>query len=291
VSAPTRAIGRGRRARVLLVAVFALALAACYPASKPVPQAPAPKQAFDAACAPTLDTMTTWWNTSPYTSTAIYLGGSSVYCRSYMQPQLNANWVSSVQATGWKLIPIWVGPQAPCTTLTDVSKLNADPSVAVHDGFQEAIWAVTRARQLGMASGPIYYDMEFYPTADATCRKVVQQFALGWGAGLHFQGYQSGFYSSLCAGIVDLSLDVQVANTIDSIWVAAWAYNDQNDPRYGTYVPNLFGYTACAPGRQVPDTMWASHQRIRQYRGGHDETWGGVKLNVDSNGDDGLHFG
>jgi len=37
--------------------------------------------------------------------------------------------------------------------------------------------------------------------------------------------------------------------------------------------------------------MWASHQRIRQYRGGHDETWGGVKLNVDSNGDDGLHFG
>jgi hypothetical protein len=29
--------------------------------------------------------------------------------------------------------------------------------------------------------------------------------------------------------------------------------------------------------------LWARSQRIRQYTGGHDETWGGVTLNIDSN--------
>ena len=54
---------------------------------------------------------------------------------------------------------------------------------------------------------------------------------------------------------------------LDSIWIAAW-----ND------TPNIFGF-----GSALPDNLWAFHQRIHQCRRGHDETWGGVTLNVDTN--------
>jgi hypothetical protein len=58
----------------------------------------------------------------------------------------------------------------------------------------------------------------------------------------------------------------------DQLWIARWCsqpyqptcYNGTNDP-------------------EVPDTLWADHQRIRQYLGGHQETWGGVTINIDSN--------
>jgi photosystem II stability/assembly factor-like uncharacterized protein len=33
----------------------------------------------------------------------------------------------------------------------------------------------------------------------------------------------------------------------------------------------------------LPDSLWADHERIRQYAGDHRETWGGVSLTIDSN--------
>ena len=38
----------------------------------------------------------------------------------------------------------------------------------------------------------------------------------------------------------------------------------------------------------LSDGLWTNHQRIRQYAGGHNETWGGVTLNIDSNVSDGV---
>ncbi|MGH8964309.1 MAG: glycoside hydrolase domain-containing protein [Actinomycetes bacterium] len=32
----------------------------------------------------------------------------------------------------------------------------------------------------------------------------------------------------------------------------------------------------------IPDHWWQPHRRIKQYRGGHNETHGGVTLNIDS---------
>jgi hypothetical protein len=37
----------------------------------------------------------------------------------------------------------------------------------------------------------------------------------------------------------------------------------------------------------VPDDLWANQQRIHQYDGGHTETYGGVRLNIDGNYVDG----
>jgi hypothetical protein len=278
---------RARRWLLVLLAVLTIALSACYPAGKPVPPAPQPLQGFDAACAPTLDKMTTWWTSSPYTSVGIYLGGSSVYCKSQMQPYLTSSWVSSVTSQGWKIIPIWVGPQAPCTGLTDVSKIANDPTTALTAGFNEAAYASARAVQLGMTTGPIYYDMEYYPPGDATCRQVVQQFAKGWAQGMHWFKHTAGLYSSLCAGIKDFAATPD-AGYMDSIWPAAWPYN-ADDTRYSSYVPNLFGMN-CGGVTTPPDNYWWNHQRLRQFRGGHDETWGGVTISIDTDATDGLTY-
>ena len=32
-----------------------------------------------------------------------------------------------------------------------------------------------------------------------------------------------------------------------------------------------------------PSTEWANHQRIKQWQAPHNETWGGVTINIDSN--------
>jgi hypothetical protein len=33
----------------------------------------------------------------------------------------------------------------------------------------------------------------------------------------------------------------------------------------------------------VNGANWVNHQRLKQYKGDHNETWGGVTLNIDSN--------
>jgi hypothetical protein len=60
---------------------------------------------------------------------------------------------------------------------------------------------------------------------------------------------------------------------LNAIWIAAW-----------NNTPNIFGFTGtCA----VSDSVWPDHQRLHQFRGGHDETWGGVTVNIDSDAVDG----
>jgi hypothetical protein len=53
---------------------------------------------------------------------------------------------------------------------------------------------------------------------------------------------------------------------VDAIWIAAWSGTGQ-----------LTGFNT------IPDGVWSDAQRIHQYAGDHDETWGGITINVDSN--------
>ena len=41
----------------------------------------------------------------------------------------------------------------------------------------------------------------------------------------------------------------------------------------------------------VPSSAWARHQRLHQFRGGHDETYGGVTINIDTDYVDGATVG
>src|SRR5215212_5008465 len=69
---------------------------------------------FDACTAPSSAAMQAWL-ASPYRAVGVYFGGNNRACQ---QPNLTAAWVAEQQARGWHLMPIYLGPQASCTTST-----------------------------------------------------------------------------------------------------------------------------------------------------------------------------
>src|SRR5690242_15647316 len=128
---------------VALVLALGVGLAAC----KPAPNPSSPPQGFDTCVAPAPPTMQTWWDHSPLTSVGIYLGGANFPCS---QPNLTSSWVQSAIGMGWKLIPIWVGPQAPCSALGNVTKLTSDSFGAFLQGVTEANAAADRMTSFGI---------------------------------------------------------------------------------------------------------------------------------------------
>lgn len=222
---------------------------------------------FDSCSAPSAAAMSAWAS-SPYHAVGIYIGGTNVACS---QPNLSAEWVSEETAAGWHLIPTYVGLQAGnacggCATI--------NPKSAASEGSAAASDAVTQAGALGIAPGnPIYYDMEGYATGSSTT-PVVLKFLSAWTQELHTLGYQSGVYSSGDSGIRDLA-NAEGTSFIepDDIWIARW--NDEQN----TSDP------------VVPSTDWVNHQRIHQYAGGHNTTYGGYTMNIDSNYLDGATAG
>jgi hypothetical protein len=256
---------------LLLVVGLALVLAACVP-PKPQPSPPTTPQGFDTCAAPPTTTMQSWWTSSPYTSIGVYIGGANRGCA---QPNLTAPWVSTVIAQGWKLLPIWVGPQAPCTPLGSTTKLPLGAAAANAQGVTEGFAAANRAASLGLAwLAPVYYDMEAYPKV-AACTMAVQAFTDGWTYALNSRGYLAGYYSSLCSGIADQAAVVGAAlHKLNAVWIAAW-----------NSTPNIYGFNT--PGCSLWDGWWTNHSRVHQFRGGHLEMWGGVKINMDSNAVDG----
>jgi Domain of unknown function (DUF1906) len=103
----------------------------------------------------------------------------------------------------------------------------------------------------------------------------VLNFLGGWTSALHAAGYVSGVYSSANSGMTDLAR--QYGNggysRPDDIWIADW--NSE---------PVLTDHS-------VPAGDWANHQRLHQYSGPHNESWGGGTLNIDSDAADGLVVG
>jgi hypothetical protein len=284
VTAVLRRVLRSFGSRVGLVAVAVAAaalLSACLPPPPPPPPppttaAPAPAavvtRGFDACAAPSSSTMSAWKASSPFTSIGIYIGGSSRGCA---QPNLTASWINTVRAQGWKYLPIWVGPQASCTTLGGTTKISSDSATAFSQGQAQATAAADAASALGFQwLAPIYYDMEGYPRGGA-CSESVKSFADGWVRQLNVRGYLGGMYSSLCSGILDVAAATSDASKkpLNAIWIAAW-----------NNTPNIFGFgSSCA----LSDALWGNHQRVHQYVGGHNETYGGITINIDSNAVDG----
>jgi Rv2525c-like, glycoside hydrolase-like domain len=264
--------GAGGVALLVVLALLSLMLAA-----RPQParaqtassKSSSPALGFDTCGAPSAATMSAWWASSPYTSVGVYIGGALRGCQ---QPNLTPTWVSTVVRQGWRLIPIWVGPQAPCGGFS--SSISTNTSIATAQGVAEADAASAAASALGIGLSPIYYDMEGYARG-GSCSAAVQAFMNGWVSELHAKGSPAALYSSLCSGILDVAALYQAPgyNTLDAIWIAAWNGS-----------ANLFGFTgSCA----LSDSVWPNHQRLHQYAGGHDESWGGVTINVDTNAVDG----
>jgi len=221
---------------------------------------------FDTCSAPTTATMQSWL-ASPYRAVGVYIGGVNRACP---DGNLSASWASSVVASGWNLLPLYVGLQAPCVAQAGLALIN--PSTATSDGSAAADDAVSRAGFFGLAAGsPIYFDMEGYKTNSPACSQAVQAFLAGWVSRLRSRGYLAGVYGSAASTIRDLIPSAgNPATGPDAVWIANWN-----------------GQTGVFGDPYVADTYWPSHQRIHQYRGGHHETYAGVTVNIDSNTVDG----
>jgi Domain of unknown function (DUF1906) len=221
---------------------------------------------FDACSAPSTTALAAWLS-SPYRGLGVYIGGLNRGCS---QPNLNSTWVASAIASGWQLIPTYVGLQAPgngcgCASISS-SQAGTQGTAAADD-------AVAKAAALGIGPGnPIYFDMESY-TPGGSATTAVLTFLGAWTAELHNRGYVSGVYGSSGSTISDL-VDSYGIGSPDDIWFAHWN-NQQStaDPAY------------------IPSTYWANHQRLHQYRGGHNETYGGVTINIDNDFLDGATVG
>ena len=216
--------------------------------------------------------MQTWWDTSPYRARNLYLGGASVApCT-----PLTKAYVQVLAQQGWAFVPTWVGPQAPCFVGTK-RKMSSDAALAYQQGRVEAYLALGRAQVLGL-TGPsgagtvLYYDLESYtysPTYGAACQAAVEAFISGWTEVVRAEGSLSGVYGSPCSSNVPALAGIP--HVPDAVWLAYWTY--------GGYDPSasVFGVNC------ISDTLWSQSQRLRQYAGGHNETWGAVTYNIDSN--------
>jgi hypothetical protein len=228
---------------------------------------------FDVACAPAASDMQNWWKSSPYKDIGIYLGGCDVHCVSpngqntcatnwtatpskIVNTNLTPEWVTSVTNMGWGVIPLWVGPQAPCIG-SGFWYISSDPEST---GAYQADLAIAQANWLGIKNGIIYYDMEYYPTDGGSCSNSVISFLNSWTTELHAKGFLSGVYSQ------DNDFDHDIINTLplpDDIWVAEWDSNRT--------VWNL---------GTLSDTQWANDQRIHQWNTeSGEEIWGGTIFN------------
>jgi hypothetical protein len=223
---------------------------------------------FDACTAPSSRSMAAWAS-SPYRAVGVYIGGVNRACS---QPSLTSSWVAAQTEAGWHMIPTYVGLQAPTSACSSCAKLTSSQATA--QGEDAAIDAVEEASAVAMGPGsPIYFDMEAYSqTSSATAATLA--FLEAWTQKLHQLGYSSGVYSSSGSGIEDLAGQIGTGYELpDAIWVANWnGQQNTADPA-------------------VPASAWTPHLRIHQYQGGHNETYGGVTINIDNNYVDGPTVG
>lgn len=218
---------------------------------------------FDACTAPSLSALQAWKGTSPYSTVNIYFGGNNRACA---QPNLTSTWVRDAVADGWKLLPTYLGYQPYCMFGDKPNHFTADN--ATTRGTSDASDAVTRAKALGLLPGSaLYADVEHYDRAVSSCRTAVRRYVSAWTKKLHSSGYLAGVYVHQDSGLRDLS-DSYNSTTYarpDAVWMARWDGNSA-----------LTGWPT------APNSHWADFQRAKQYRGDHDERWGGVTINIDS---------
>ncbi|WP_155884757.1 glycoside hydrolase domain-containing protein [Actinomadura flavalba] len=237
------------------------------PEETPPPAAPEPRdteqrawatgKGFDTCAAPSLAAMRAW--RKAYQISNIYIGGAARGCA---QKNLNAAYVKQVRAMGYRLIPTYVGLQAPCSKY----KARFSAANAAAQGRAAADDAVAKAKGLGIPAGqPVYFDLEAYNSNNASCRNAALTFVGAYSARMKALDYVPGLYSSGSSGIRDVGRATGITKPT-AVWYAHW---DRK--------------TAIYDSPYLESSWWPPHRRIKQYRGGHKETHGGVTINVDNN--------
>jgi hypothetical protein len=109
----------------------------------------------------------------------------------------------------------------------------------------------------------VYLDVEPYHRTSTNTGGLLA-FVSGWTSQLHADGYVSGVYGASSLAIADLASRWGTGYPEpDDVWFAEW--NGQ----------------PTASSSDIPASYWSDLQRLHQYTGSRDETYGGAALNVD----------
>jgi len=225
--------------------------------------------AFDKCEVPTLSQLQSWYSNSPYKAVNLYIGGISRFCSN---ASLSASYIQSIYRQGWKLIPTWVGHQAPCTNYK--YPFPYDVNQAYQYGVNNANLASTRMLDYHLSNPDgsgniIYLDLEHFAYT-ASCSAAARAYVNGWTTRLAQLGIRSGLYST--SSTITANEFFDLTSPINDVWIAEWYQTPGFRPD-----ETVWGL------RHLSDEYWINNQRILQYSGGHPETWGGVRLDIDSN--------
>ncbi|GAB2762562.1 hypothetical protein GCM10027020_13520 [Nocardioides salsibiostraticola] len=268
----------GQASAAAALAPMSAAVAPAAAAENPVTPGNITGYGFDQCETQNQKTMNKWMQHSPFLAVGIYISGDSRACRT--QSNLDATWVRKQLNQGWSLLPITLGPQASCQPrfprYDDDFKISANPGSkknyqqAWNQGVAEARKAVVAARNLGIVPrSTLFYDLEGFDLGNYHCRESALVFLSGWTAAIRSLNYVSGVYSSAGSGMKMLD-DARVErpdafHLPDQIWLA----------RYDNVANTSTEY--------LRGDGWRPGGRVKQYTGGHDEVWGGVRINIDRN--------
>ena len=231
---------------------------------------------FDACAAPSQSNMATWWTSSPFFDSGVYIGGNSRGCTN---PNLTSSWVTQIQSQGWGIMPLWAGPQAPCACRPGMSPCTPFPHVfsnnvttAQSQGVTQANSAASAASALGLSDTVIYYDMEQYDSSQ--CGAAVKAFVSGWVNQLHTNGYGTGVYGAPADAQTDWYL---ASYPPDNVWIAKTFSNSLSSPSVTSW--------GLSP---LVDSRWGTTPgtRIHQYLENHSVKWGTVTLAIDHDFED-----
>lgn len=148
--------------------------------------------------------------------------------------------------------------QAPGSSCSNCSLMSTNTTTAASQGTAEAKSASAAAAALGLSNTVIYYDMEQYAYPSAAAKAFVN----AWVTQLHALNHKAGIYGNPGPAQNDFAA---VADPPDDVWIADWN-----------------GSTSIWDLSPLSNSLWTNHQRIHQYNGGHNETYGGVTFNIDN---------
>ena len=224
---------------------------------------------FDACTAPSQTAMNAFWTNTRFTWIGVYVGGINRACS---QPNLTSSWLNTNYASGnrWRFEFLYVPLQAPCTGFAN--RMSSNTTTAFNQGVGAAQGVFNDLVNLGIgnnASGtPVVADIEAFDTSNSGCLAAVKAWVRGWVTQLHVAPAQlAGYYGSTCGSAVD----------------AMWSISPRPNFIHGADYDLNPSVSAMAC---VSSSHWVDN-RLKQYRGGHNETFNGVTLNIDSDCADG----
>ena len=222
---------------------------------------------FDVCDTPSTQTMSEW-SGSPYRAIGVYIGGVNAACS---QGNLTSSWVATEVGAGWNLIPIYVGLQAPnnscgCSGITSSQARRRAPP-------RPMTRSPTRSRSASHAATRSTTTWRPTRRAAATARRCCRSCPPG-RASFMPRDTSRACTAARAPAISDLAAQYGSGyEEPDDLWIADWNGTKSTSDPY------------------VPASDWSNHQRLHQYSGSHNETYGGATLNIDGDYVDGATAG